>query len=128
MSTFYTNKRDNSVLKALQRRGFSLFVKYQDNDSFNEVTGEVTDGTDLKYAVSGLFLDSKVERQNPLESAKDTSLVQPTRKLMISATGLPKDPTTADVVEIDKVEWVILEITPFRPGNVVLFYDLIITQ
>lgn len=124
MSEFYINKRDNTVLKALQKRGFPCYVKYQDSDAFNEVTGEVTDGNDSKYSVYGLFIDSMTKRVNPLESAKDTAVVQPTKTLMISATGLPKAPTTADVIEVDKAEWIIKEIEPLEPGNVVLYYQL----
>jgi len=128
MSSFYEQKRDNTVLKALQKRGFLCTLKYQDKDSFNEVTGEVIDGNDAKVEVYGLFLDSMKKRQNPLESAKDTALVQPVKRIMITASGVPKAPATSDVLEIDKAEWVITEVAPLEPGNVAVFYELSLIQ
>ena len=127
MSDFYTRKRAD-VLAKLKDKGFPLTIKYQDNDSFNAVTGELTEGTDKKVDTYGLYLETKNKRQNPLDASKDTLLKEAARRVMVAAEGVTIVPEIDDLLEIANIDYVIKEVEPLNPGGIDLYWEVTVVS
>lgn len=124
MSSFYERKRAKATTQ-LKKRGFALTFKLP-VQTYDEVTGAVTEGSPKKYTEYGLFMDDVLMRTNPLDKAKDTMIEAQSRNLMVSASNLPETPGIEYLVEIDGVDHAIKDVKPFAPGNVVIFYEVTI--
>jgi hypothetical protein len=125
---FYEDKRDKTVLSALKRRGQAMSLLFHE-DTFDEVTGQVTDDPNpTTMSCYGLIL-SKKRREGSVGAEFESSLARrTTMKIMITATGFKTEPTTAMTLKIGNNEYEILDVMPFNPGGVDVFYDLEVAE
>jgi hypothetical protein len=124
MAGFYEGKRDGTVLNALKRRGFALTLHYPTNDTFDDATGAVTAGVPQKVSSYGLFIEKRLDRNNPADQSQDTLQQKRTRTIMIAASGVSTPPDTNTRVVIDCREFVIQGSKPLSPGNIDLYYEV----
>jgi len=125
--SYYEQKRAD-VLEKLKAKGFLLYIKYQDNDQFDEVTGEVVDGTDKRVATYGLNLETKNKRQNPLDASKDTLLKEAAQRIMVACEGVSVVPEVDDMLEISGKNYAVKMVEPFNPGGIDLYWEITVVK
>jgi hypothetical protein len=124
MTGFYESKRDGTVLPALKKRGAVMYL-LESADEFNEETGELTEDTSpRKTLVYGLIL-KQTKMESGLGAEAEMGLAKRTKKeIMVTATGLKEEISPEMTLLINNVEHEIIDVAPFSPGGITVFYTV----
>jgi deoxyxylulose-5-phosphate synthase len=117
MTDFYTGLAAIS-LRMIDEKGRNVTHVKQGTNVYSPSAGTFTAGTETETTVKAVFTDFKLSDIDGELIRKDDKM------LLIAASSLSEEPTTADKIKESGIEWTVVAVNIVKPADTALLYKL----